>query len=241
MISHNYELVFIHIPKCAGSSIEEALGHNDGFKGRNSQDHRSIRMLEHPFPSISAFSSKRNIKESLRRTKYSFKKLANPNNKLTLTREQYKNYFKFTFVRNPWTRCFSWYRNVIRDEQHLIRYNINADISFEEFLTRFIGQGMLRPQIYWLQDFKGNIPMDFIGKFESLAKDFRTLCGILSLGSIELPHKIKGQTTDYQEFYNSKLIDLVYHTYRKEINLFDYQYESDYVPDSASTYLNKIS
>ena len=46
MISHDYRCIFIHIPKCAGTSIEDALGHLDNHPGRGGQDHRSIRIIE---------------------------------------------------------------------------------------------------------------------------------------------------------------------------------------------------
>ena len=42
MISHKhkYKCIFIHIPKCAGTSIEKALGHFELYNGRGRQDHR---------------------------------------------------------------------------------------------------------------------------------------------------------------------------------------------------------
>ena len=36
MVSHKHKCIFIHIPKCAGTSIEEALGHFDGYRGKRS-------------------------------------------------------------------------------------------------------------------------------------------------------------------------------------------------------------
>ena len=64
MISHKYKFIHIHIPKCAGTTIEKALGHFDGHKGRNGQDHRTIRMLEQPFLRINSIKSL-GIKSSL--------------------------------------------------------------------------------------------------------------------------------------------------------------------------------
>uniref|UniRef100_A0A1D9FVM8 Sulfotransferase family protein n=1 Tax=Moorena producens (strain JHB) TaxID=1454205 RepID=A0A1D9FVM8_MOOP1 len=52
MISHEHKCIFVHIPKCAGTSIEHLLGHFDDFSGRGGQDHRSIRTIEQPFIKI---------------------------------------------------------------------------------------------------------------------------------------------------------------------------------------------
>ena len=88
MISHEHKCIFIHIPKCAGTSIESALGHLDGHAGRGGQDHRSIRTIEQPLITPKIFSSKENVLEVARRLRYKARAVKNPRNKLTLTREQ---------------------------------------------------------------------------------------------------------------------------------------------------------
>jgi hypothetical protein len=45
MISHEYKCIFVHIPKTAGSSIEQKLGWFDELKW-GVQDHRTIREIE---------------------------------------------------------------------------------------------------------------------------------------------------------------------------------------------------
>lgn len=34
MISHKHKIIFIHLPKCAGTSIERSFGHNINHVGR---------------------------------------------------------------------------------------------------------------------------------------------------------------------------------------------------------------
>ena len=96
MISHKYQCIFIHIPKCAGTSIETALGHFDNHVGRGGQDHRSIRMIEQPFINLDIFASKENIHEFVNRMRHKYRKAFNPLNKLTVTKKQYESYYKFT-------------------------------------------------------------------------------------------------------------------------------------------------
>ena len=224
MISHRYKCIFIHIPKCAGTSIEQALGHYDNKIPRDGQDHRSIRMIERPIK-LKYLANIDNFKAIARSIQHNFRNHANPNNGNTVTKEQYASYFKFVIVRNPWARVYSWYRNVMADEIHQENLNVNNSIDFNAFLKRFVGTGLLMPQTYWIKDFSGSIALDYIGRFETLNEDFEQVCELMKLDSISLPHKIKGSGKDYRQFYNDELIKLVSDVYREEIELFNYSFD----------------
>lgn len=223
MISHQHKCIFIHIPKCAGTSIEKVLGHYDLYDGRRKQDHRSLRMVEKPVQYLKLFNDD-NLLDYLKTIKYKFKPQLNPYNKLNLKKEHYNSYFKFTFVRNPWDRAFSWYKNVMRDEVHSKDLGLVNNISFEDFLKGNIGVRALRPQTYWIKDYNGNINMDFIGKFENLQNDFNVVAETLNLNQFQLPHELKSDNKSYKEFYSDKTKDIVWDFYKKEIKLFDYEF-----------------
>lgn len=225
MISHEHECIFIHIPKCAGTSIERALGHLDNHTGRDGQDHRGIRMIEQPFIRPDVFRSKENINCALRRIRYRYSPAKNSNNKLTVTAKQYNSYCKFTIIRNPWSRAFSWYKNVKRDPIHMRNYGVSKNMSFKDFLRAHAGKGLLRPQTYWLRSYDGTINLDYIGRFETLAESFREICGSIQASRIELPHNIKGSGEDYLEYFDDESVDIIAKTYQEEISLFDYSYD----------------
>jgi hypothetical protein len=227
MISYKYRCIFIHIPKCAGTSIEAVLGHLDDHTGRGGQDHRSIRHIEKPFITPSSFSSKENIQEILRRLKQQYyNPVLNLRNKYIVTKSQYNLFYKFTFVRNPWARAFSWYKNVMTDEIHQKNLGIKNQLSLNEFLQLYAGKGMLRPQTYWITNFKGSIPMDYIGRFENLMEDFQYICKQINIPNKTLPNKIKGNGVDYRCYYDEISKKIIAKTYNDEIKMFGYSFDS---------------
>ena len=226
MISHKYRFVFVHIPKTAGTSIEEAFGHFEGDEGRGCQDHRTIRDFE-PL-GIEAFlgGQSENYRSIAKRFAHLFRKSEYAKNCEKLDALQYKEYFKFTVVRNPWARVFSWYKNVMRDELHRSNFGIPADVPFRDFLMRYRSNWALRTQMHWLRDLSGQIPFDFIARFESLDSDFETLCNHLNCnGLVRLPHAIKGSGEDYRDYYDRDTRAIVADRYREEIEYFEYSFE----------------
>lgn len=225
MISFEHRCIFIHIPKCAGTSIEAALGHHDQLEiGKGRQDHRAVRLIQTPIPP-SAYLTPSNLRELVRRYRWQSRD-TDVRNKLALTPEQYRDFYKFSFVRNPWARAYSWYKNVIRDPKHHANHDMFPGISFDEFLKRNAGRKMLRPQMYWLKEFDGSINMDFIGKFENLASDFSIVCQQLGIKTPPvLPHEIKGSSERYHDQYSSETRDLLARIYKEEIRMFNYSFE----------------
>ena len=226
MISHKYKCIFIHIPKCAGSSVEKVLGHFDGFTGdRGAQDHRALRMLQTPNFEMRCLTNMENILVYLRGIRYHKKNLTNANNRIRVNQEQFEQYFKFAIVRNPWSRAFSWYKNVIRDESHRKRHNVSTETSFKDFLKVHAGKWMLRPQTYWLKDYKGEINFDYIGKFEELPSVLERIDEEFDLKGIAFPHEISGNGEDYRLSYDEEMKELISREYREEIELFGYTFD----------------
>lgn len=224
MISHKHKCIFIHVPKCAGTSIEKALGHYELYDGRDRQDHRSLREIEMPFTFKNFEINKNNFFELSKRVVRQYLSNPNPRNKIRLTDEQFSQYFKFTIVRNPWDRAYSWYKNVTKDEVQKKRLKIKDGESFEDALLKNIGKDMLRPQTYWIKKFDGTIELDFIARFENINDDFQTISRLLNLKGVSLPHELKSFGSSYKDQYNEKTKTLIADFYSEEIRIFNYKF-----------------
>ncbi len=142
-----------------------------------------------------------------------------------LSEEQFESYFKFSFVRNPWARVVSWYRNVMRDPLHQKELEIeNPHLTFRDFLHHYHHSWALREQLYWLKDEKGQIPLNFIGRFEQLQQDFAIVCQKLNMQNKILPNLLASEPCEYVSFYDEKLRDAVASRYAEDIAYFNYKF-----------------
>ena len=115
----------------------------------------------------------------------------------------------------------------MRDDIHKKDHKIIGGLSLKDFLRIYSGKGMLRPQTYWLKSFDGSIKLDYIGRFETLVEDFQKICSAMQIPKIDLPHKIKGASEDYREYYDEESINIISEVYKEEIEIFNYSFTSN--------------
>ena len=159
--------------------------------------------------------------------------------------EEYKDYFKFSFVRNPWDRLLSCYSEKIRDEK-LNNNNFSngvansigkhgvfrGSMSFEEFVDALStipdrrADPHLRSQYALLSNESGELFLDFIGRFENLEEDFDKVCHLAGMPKTSLPHKNQSpmKKANYIDYYTDKTKNFVSQRYAKDIEVFEYKF-----------------
>ena len=161
--------------------------------------------------------------------------------------EHYRNYFKFAFVRNPWDRLVSCYRNKIKQDRNyndrefrngvfikLAAYNMFwAGMPFSAFVDAVCkipdahANPHFRSQYTFIDNGNGKMLTDYIGKFEQLDSGFMQICTKIEVSGVSLPRlMVGGSAIDYKDFYTNKTRNQLESRYAKDITLFGYDYQT---------------
>jgi len=211
-ISHKHKFVYYSVPKAGCTSIKLFIGILDGIEGAS---------LSLPAPNIG----------SLRIPKLS---LAEARSTL------YKDYFHFTFVRNPYDRLLSCYIDKVYETA---LYNTITNGEFDSFLRQYGKLGWKKMAFGDFVQFVTRVPdrhcnkhfmpqhyllnldlLDFIGHFENLNQDFlyvKKQIGV-SDDTPQLQKLNASRHGPYQSYYNDKLRKMVARKYARDLEIFNY-------------------
>jgi hypothetical protein len=139
-----------------------------------------------------------------------------------LPAEAYSRLFKFAFVRNPWDRLVSRYSYLLRNENHHRHAFVKKLGNFENYVKWEIARGMF--QHIYVCGADGKLIVDFIGYFERLREDFAQVCVRLNVQA-QLPQANTSSHQDYRTYYTPALRDLVAKHFRRDIELFGYDFD----------------
>jgi hypothetical protein len=182
MINYSEKFLFIHVPRTGGTSIEAFLTES------------GAEVVELP--------RDRAVEEDLLRFQHLHASKA-----LEVFEDRglpFAEFFKFSFMRNPWERLVSFF---FYDHHTYVALGQAEDITFAEYVkikisrhpftfkpynrNEFIFGGMgKRPKEirrvtftpgFWLLDNQKNVLVDFVGRFENLQGDFDKICDRLKI------------------------------------------------------------
>lgn len=201
MIIHDSKCIFIHIPKTGGQSIEVSLGLNIGDKFSQNKKWYDMSTMVGLNPTSGEYMQHFSISRILKEipTIYDYK--------------------SFTFVRNPWDRVVSdykWYGGLKDRVGTLEEFIINERVADKSHVI---------PQYKFIYDENNVQLVDYIGRFETLERDFYNICEQLNLDPDPLPHHNKTcSKKHYTEYYSNTTKDLVHEKYHKDIEYFNYRF-----------------
>lgn len=197
MISHAHKAIFIHIPKCGGTSTSQALI-NRNFTG--------------DFNKASTHWRKYDI--NLHTNYFKFTSVRNPWDRF-VSEYLWRNKRDWNHHTNQdirWDMSFKECCNALVQEKLKLIYPRMERIhlwSQHKMIEYAVGSC-------------DNI--NFIGKFENLQEDFDIICDKIGIPQEQLPHKNKSKRKHYTEYYDDETKELVAKKYAKDIEYFDYRF-----------------
>lgn len=154
-----------------------------------------------------------------------------------ISKKEFKKYFVFSVVRNPWDRLVSAYEFIkqggtkyVKPPSHEI-YNSGEFSNFESFVTKIVTRSdftsldmVFQHQHYFICDANNNILVDYVGRFEQLDELSQVIKSKIGF-TFNLPSLNKtSQRDDYSSYYSRKTKDLVAQFYGVDIELFKYKF-----------------
>jgi len=149
------------------------------------------------------------------------------------------DYFRFTFVRNPYARVLSFYTDrilndpnerFIAHEAPQYRRFFKAGMDFEDFAQRLSELPLedleqhLAPQTFFLFSHK-RLVVDYIGRLETIDRDFRVIKAYVN-SDIEMLHIRKTKQPEHAGLYSEASAACIHDKYKIDFDFLGYQTDS---------------
>ena len=249
-INREKELLFIHVPKTGGTKIEEILGMKYAGDNPDVSGEKLYGLVRiNPHGSLLLDGSVAPHDELYELQHLTHKQILDYK---FVDKNLFDRCYKFAFVRNPFDKVvseFFWlgYKYFSRFEYFVeflyknkaagnnpsatwgpdVRNSDYFDSSFDWFLTYC----HYKSQHEFICDEKGNLIIDFLGRFEDFQEDLSTLLDYLvEANRIEeydkesLFQKVNSTShKKYTAYYNAKTKNMIKSIYKRDFEIFGYE------------------
>ena len=215
IIDNKRKVVFIHIPKCGGISIENTI-----HKSLGGEDVITRENLIRIQPRTDVLNCKG---LSLHSTLRDYSRYYE---------ERINDFYIFSFVRNPWIRMVSHWEYLINGSYNLRIHELHK-LNFSSFVqvykSEILPHSSFNGYDKYLKD-RNNTEINFIGKLENINEDLKKVGLDIKLDLTDVLHMNK--TTpgyklhdDWKKYYNPRTKDMVYEMFKNDIIKFEYDFE----------------
>lgn len=153
---------------------------------------------------------------------------------------QSKDYFKFCFVRSPFSKLLSCYLDKICKQHDPRRKKIclqlgrstesKEQVSYEDFISCICDQPVSLMDPHWrtqyYQTLQNTIKYDYIGKFESFEQDYKNITELIGLKATEAKHNELRHATSacnqLNKYYNKNTIEMIVKKFQIDFEYFNY-------------------
>lgn len=202
---------FVDIPRTSSSSIRAELGRQFGDpygKFNLVPEHRQLQSFEDHLPAVK-------VRE-------------------LIGNAYWDNCFTFTIVRNPWDRLVS----IFRYRERLGA--IPKGLGFRDYVLQFRSPRYGNPlaahfghyyyfgMAEYVLDYDDRMLVDYIGRFETRERDLAVIADRIecpALGRIHL-QRTNENGAHYSAMYDEETRQIVAEVFRRDIELFGYEFES---------------
>jgi hypothetical protein len=208
IISTNPKFIFLHIPKTAGTSVEESLY---DFHDFDYNDDPHMELLQ--------------FYDDMTREEYDeFYKFTVIRNPFTLLYSTWAYYVRNNGIKIDFNDWIKWrYREPVSKYKGLVNDNNNGNFRLTYYMNRY-------PQTFWLVNHDGEFIIDHTIRFENLEEELGEVFEKLGLGEMYLPHANKTANDDnrrYIKYYDEESIEIVKKEFKIDFELFGYSLEQD--------------
>lgn len=216
LISHKHKFITIDIPKTGSRSLRESL--------------LPLGVIDvHGEPKLDAQF-------------YQHDCMVRAKKQFGINQWNWDDYYKFTIVRNPWARYFSFYKYF---KNYTEKY-LHRDDTIE-WTEPELNQGKLCAELFdnrddqtilhniilsndsqdsYYCDESGNVAVDYIAEFENISNEFTFLCNHVGIKTPGLQHCNKTSLPqNMREIYNKQLNNIVAEKEKHVIKLKGYKFD----------------
>jgi len=147
---------------------------------------------------------------------------------------RFDRYFKFAFVRNPWSRlysafCFQAKGGFGTQADHVIQERMGTN-NFATFVKQILSKrdfsdiAVFRPQSAFVCDNQGNLLLDRVCRFERIEDEFEYLQGRLRFEKSPQHLNATNGIGRYIEAYDEEMIQIVGNLYKDDLQKFGYEF-----------------